>query len=224
MTPSIRSHGVAKYANRSMFVLAHRYDHLGCTIDSLEDYVRVAKLFDNLNTDPIAIPWADLIEALARVPGTPEFRIPCRAGTSGHAYGVLSLGTAQLGMGYGVANKTGQPSHDQATRMIRAAVDHGVTYIDTARAYGAAESRIGATLIPDYIGRATVGTKLDTLNSLVEGATEADVTRAVDASVFRSCQSYARSISMCCCCIAGPIGGSVARACGDAWWSCRREA
>jgi spore coat polysaccharide biosynthesis protein SpsF len=184
----IRSHGISKYATRSMFALGKRYDHLRCTIDSLEDYVRVAKLFDTMNGDPIKIPWRTLIEAFALVPGTPQFRIPCRAGPRGLSCGVLSLGTAQFGIPYGVTNKTGQPSHDEATRMIRAAVDHGVTFIDTARAYGAAESRIAAALVPGYMGRATVGTKLDTLSSLVEGASDANVTGAVDASVLRSCR------------------------------------
>ena len=188
VTPWIRSHGVAQYADRSMFDLGRRYDHLRCTIDTLDDYIRLAKLFDTVNVDPIQVRWRALIEGLAGLPGTPQFRIPYREGPNGRPCGVLSIGTAQLGMRYGIANRTGQPSHEEGARIIRAAVDHGVTLIDTARAYGDAESRIGAALVPGYIGRATVETKLDPLMSLTDRASEAEVTGAVDASVFRSCR------------------------------------
>lgn len=58
----------------------------------------------------------------------------------------LVLGTAQLGGAYGIANRTGAPDDEATTRMLVAARDLGVTHLDTARAYGDSERRIGAAL------------------------------------------------------------------------------
>jgi len=188
VTPWIRQHGICKLVSKAMLLVEKRYDHLRCTIDSLEDYVQLAKLFDVLDTDPAKIGWRELIEALAQTSRGPGFRIPHRLDRTGKSFGVLTLGTAQLGMPYGVTNKSGQPSPEEATRIIHLAIDHGVTFIDTARGYGAAETRVGAALTPEYGSRATVITKLDTLAGLDDKSSEAVVTQAVDASVFRSCR------------------------------------
>jgi aryl-alcohol dehydrogenase-like predicted oxidoreductase len=56
----------------------------------------------------------------------------------------LSLGTAQLGMRYGVVNAIGDPGRDGARDVLDAAWKAGIVCIDTARAYGEAETRIGA--------------------------------------------------------------------------------
>jgi aryl-alcohol dehydrogenase-like predicted oxidoreductase len=56
----------------------------------------------------------------------------------------LTLGTAQLGMAYGVANTVGRLSADQVLRVLDAALEHGIRCLDTAPAYGDAEERIGA--------------------------------------------------------------------------------
>ncbi|MFG1989396.1 aldo/keto reductase [Actinoplanes sp. NPDC048988] len=58
----------------------------------------------------------------------------------------LVLGTAQLGGAYGIANRTGVPDDDATARMLATARDLGVTHLDTARAYGESERRIGAAL------------------------------------------------------------------------------
>ena len=55
----------------------------------------------------------------------------------------LCLGTVQFGMKYGVNNRQGQPSMNDSVEMIKYAVDNGIKYIDTARAYGDAELVIG---------------------------------------------------------------------------------
>ncbi|GIM90862.1 aldo/keto reductase [Paractinoplanes toevensis] len=57
---------------------------------------------------------------------------------------VLILGTAQLGMAYGIANRTGAPDDDSTARILATARYLGVTHLDTARAYGDSERRIGA--------------------------------------------------------------------------------
>lgn len=57
----------------------------------------------------------------------------------------LMLGTAQLGMAYGVANTAGRPDFRQAVRLIAAAADGGVNCFDTAAAYGDSEVILGRT-------------------------------------------------------------------------------
>jgi aryl-alcohol dehydrogenase-like predicted oxidoreductase len=55
----------------------------------------------------------------------------------------LSLGTVQLGMAYGIANPAESITAAQADAVLDAAWDGGVRCLDTARAYGVAEGRIG---------------------------------------------------------------------------------
>jgi aryl-alcohol dehydrogenase-like predicted oxidoreductase len=58
----------------------------------------------------------------------------------------LVLGTAQLGMDYGVANHIGQPDQKTATAIVKAAWEGGVRTFDTAQAYGTSESVLGKAL------------------------------------------------------------------------------
>jgi spore coat polysaccharide biosynthesis protein SpsF len=53
------------------------------------------------------------------------------------------LGTAQFGLDYGVTNKAGMPSLDAMGGILRQAADLGIATLDTARAYGESERRIG---------------------------------------------------------------------------------
>jgi aryl-alcohol dehydrogenase-like predicted oxidoreductase len=56
------------------------------------------------------------------------------------------LGTVQLGMNYGIANRTGQPSYEQARDILACAYQGGVTCFDTAAAYGTSEEILGRAL------------------------------------------------------------------------------
>ncbi|MFZ0694771.1 MAG: aldo/keto reductase, partial [Alphaproteobacteria bacterium] len=58
----------------------------------------------------------------------------------------ITLGSAQLGMAYGVANTLGQPTEAEAFRILDRAVELGINTIDTARTYGTAEQWIGKWL------------------------------------------------------------------------------
>lgn len=58
----------------------------------------------------------------------------------------FTLGTVQLGMQYGMANKTGQPSTEEAFQILDTAADSGVNSLDTAVAYGTSEKVIGEYL------------------------------------------------------------------------------
>jgi aryl-alcohol dehydrogenase-like predicted oxidoreductase len=55
----------------------------------------------------------------------------------------MVLGTAQLGMPYGIANKDGKPSLKGAMEIVAEAWGSGIRFFDTARAYGYSERVLG---------------------------------------------------------------------------------
>lgn len=55
----------------------------------------------------------------------------------------LGLGTAQLGMNYGVANETGKVNFLEAKKIFQLAKDHNINLIDTAITYGDSQKVIG---------------------------------------------------------------------------------
>ena len=64
-------------------------------------------------------------------------------GTSSLEVSALGLGCMGLSHGYGPATDT-----QQAVALIRSAVERGVTFFDTAEAYGANEELVGEALEP----------------------------------------------------------------------------
>ncbi len=73
----------------------------------------------------------------------------------------LALGTVQLGLPYGVANQTGQPSFLEARAIIQRSWELGVALLDTAQAYGESETVIGRCLQETGLaGRIKIVTKL----------------------------------------------------------------
>ena len=58
----------------------------------------------------------------------------------------LVLGTAQLGMDYGLANIQGKPTEKEACKIVETAWAHGVNCFDTAQAYGNSEIVLGKAL------------------------------------------------------------------------------
>ena len=55
----------------------------------------------------------------------------------------IVLGTAQWGMNYGISNFHGIPNNFELERIVKTAVDHKISYLDTASGYGNSEERIG---------------------------------------------------------------------------------
>src|SRR5438128_8476058 len=80
-------------------------------------------------------------------------------GRTGLTVSAVSLGAVSLGIDYGIAapGAFGRPSEDEAIALIRAALDRGITLIDTAPAYGAAEHIVGRAAGGD--ARAIISTK-----------------------------------------------------------------
>lgn len=69
----------------------------------------------------------------------------------------IGLGTVEIGLPYGIGVKN-LPTDAEAERILKSAVEMGITYIDTARGYGVAEERIGKFGI-SYLPGVIVGTK-----------------------------------------------------------------
>ena len=65
---------------------------------------------------------------------------------SGRAFSVLSLGTAQLGLSYGINNTDGKPDEKRAFEILDCALENGINTLDTAAAYGESEQVIGRWL------------------------------------------------------------------------------
>jgi aryl-alcohol dehydrogenase-like predicted oxidoreductase len=91
----------------------------------------------------------------------------------------LALGTAQLGLTYGVANKGSPPTRDEAKAILDLAWASGMDTLDTAVAYGDSELRLGEL----DVARWRVVSKLP---GLPEG--RKDIAGWVTASVWASLQ------------------------------------
>ncbi|TVY08048.1 aldo/keto reductase [Paenibacillus cremeus] len=55
----------------------------------------------------------------------------------------ITLGTVQLGIPYGIANRSGQPDELRSRKILDAAVEGGITSFDTAPTYGSSEQILG---------------------------------------------------------------------------------
>jgi len=159
-----------------------RKGHYRCTVDNLDDYLRIQKVFSGIEA-PISVPALSLIDRLAALDDAPLSAQPAAR---------LVLGGAQLGLDYGIANTAGKPAPGESRALIKTAIANGVCYIDTARAYGNSEEVIGKVLSHGWADRARVITKLDPLTDCPATAEEASVAAFVNASVYRSCAALRR--------------------------------
>ena len=77
----------------------------------------------------------------------------------------LILGTAQLGLDYGIANKIGKPEENKAFEIMKYAVENGINYFDTAYNYGNSEIIIGKFLNfhKNYKNKVNIITKIPSL-------------------------------------------------------------
>lgn len=161
------------------------YSHLRCTIDDEEDYERILRLFSGV-TDPVHVGWLELTRRLRALPGEPTFRVPYRV-LDNRVHSTMTLGTAQLGMQYGRVNHTGKPHKTEAIAIVRKAIAHGVTAVDTARSYQDSEAILGEALSGAWGSRAEIVTKLDI--PVLPDASADQVRTAVNRSVSDSCMA-----------------------------------
>lgn len=71
----------------------------------------------------------------------------------------LALGTVQFGLPYGVSNHAGQTPQHEAGRIVELARSSGISFLDTAMAYGNSEARLGKIGVDSF----KVVTKLQAL-------------------------------------------------------------
>lgn len=101
------------------------------------------------------------------------------------AFSRLTLGACQLGLPYGVANRTGQPSREEALRIIGLAAEAGIDCIDTAPGYGTSEEIIGTAIRElGLSGRLKICTKV--ARQLPPGAGEKEIERLIGESLRSS--------------------------------------
>lgn len=106
----------------------------------------------------------------------------------------LVLGSVQLGLAYGAANRTGKPARPAALRLLQRAADAGVISFDTARTYGDAEERLGDALKGRKVHTTT---KLAPLTDLAPDASRDTVRAAVDKSIADSLKALKRDVLDC---------------------------
>jgi aryl-alcohol dehydrogenase-like predicted oxidoreductase len=58
----------------------------------------------------------------------------------------MVLGTAQLGMPYGIANRAVQPDFEMVVSIVKTAWEYGIRELDTAQGYGESEAVLGRAL------------------------------------------------------------------------------
>nr|WP_276574789.1 aldo/keto reductase [Paenibacillus allorhizoplanae] len=95
----------------------------------------------------------------------------------------LTLGTVQLGMPYGIANQQGQPDQRVAGHILDAALEGGITCLDTASAYGSSEQVLG-TYFKQQTRSAHIITKLHL--TVDHDTTLANLEEQIEASISRS--------------------------------------
>ncbi len=96
----------------------------------------------------------------------------------------LMLGTVQLGLPYGIANQTGQPSYREARDILACAYEGGVNCLDTAAIYGSSEEVLGQVLAE--LGLADKMTVVSKVRHLAQGLDAATAAALVEESVLQS--------------------------------------
>ena len=96
----------------------------------------------------------------------------------------LVLGTAQLGLDYGITNSNGKPKLTESLEIIKYALDNDINIFDSARAYGDSEYILG--LAKKKYNNLNIITKLDPLNELNDTTTNEEIYKMIDASINTS--------------------------------------
>lgn len=191
VTPWVMRHYPVRELRHPYFERQGDLSHIRCTIDSLSDYERVRRLMETDVDAPCETPWWQFVDRMVAASDTPKDGVRRRF-VHGREVPALQLGTAQLGMKYGIANEDGLPDEQTVKRIFDMALQHGANALDTARDYGLAEARIGALIPAGDQSRFHVVTKLSALTELEDDASADVVRSAVDASIFRSCRELRR--------------------------------
>lgn len=179
VTPWIIRHRGKKYATSFKDLDS---GHLRCTVDTLEDYQRAFDIFSSINS-PNTIRFEDLIKKFESQANNYE-----PSGVTPSRSKFMVLGTAQIGLKYGINNSIGKPTKTDSLQLMKSSLLAGVRYFDTARVYGDSESIIGqfcdkSNLKPPVITK---------LTSKIIGCSRSEAQREVDNSLHESLKNLKR--------------------------------
>ena len=96
------------------------------------------------------------------------------------------LGSAQLGLNYGICNTTGKARPEVAKQIIESCIYYGVNYIDTASAYGNSEEVIGDVLADSELSNIKVITKINFQQIISNKTTKIEIFNSVDFEIKKS--------------------------------------
>ncbi len=115
-------------------------------------------------------------------------------GRTGLTVSALSLGTVALGIDYGIQTpgEYGRPDDAAAIALLRAAVERGVTFVDTSPFYGESERVVGLALGDDP--RAIIATKVWAGPGMAPGTEHLTVPQAVARSLKASRRILRREV------------------------------
>lgn len=100
----------------------------------------------------------------------------------------MTLGTVQLGLDYGIANKEGKPSREKSFSMLHASLAQGIDAWDTARAYGDSELVLGDFLANEWQGNMPIlitKCKLSSAETADKAEVEREIVESVESSLER---------------------------------------
>ena len=119
-------------------------NNLKCSIDTFDDYLRMLNLFKFYKNDFTEVSWKNLLTKLLELDKLSNLSR-------------IGIGTANFGMNYGIKKKK-IDSH-KTNKILRFAEKKGINFIDTARIYGEAETKIKSF-------KYNIFTKLDTFGTI----------------------------------------------------------
>jgi len=96
----------------------------------------------------------------------------------------LVLGTAQLGLDYGITNNNGKPKLTESLEIIKYALDNNINILDTARSYGDSEYIIG--IANKMYNNLNIITKLDPLSDINDTTSKEEIYKMIDISIDAS--------------------------------------
>jgi aryl-alcohol dehydrogenase-like predicted oxidoreductase len=110
-----------------------------------------------------------------------------RLGRTNLSVSALGLGAVELGLDYGIPapGHFGRPQSADAVRLVHSALEAGINYVDTARAYGASEDVLGIALKGrrDHV---VLATKAATPGDGLARLSDAELTQHLQASLDAS--------------------------------------
>ena len=172
---------------KSELVTDINYSHLSCSIDTLEDFIKVNQVFKNV-TDSINISWLELCKILSNLPTSPKLRLPL-ASKNGKLYSKLSLGTVQVGLKYGITNDRNLINDEESIELFKYACNNGINIFDTAAHYGLSEERIGEFTNRFKPRDLLLVTKLSAITKFESKQINLDFENLVLSQIYKSCRN-----------------------------------